>query len=173
MWWSRPMRRAWPRPSSPEAWRNSDGIALARTPWRPMRGAPQLRGAVAATAVSVMLIGCLAFSMDKLLKEAKRVVIYLYNTRTSLAITYRSSMGGTPVRCNWAQTLGQATDGDSDASFEAGRSTSGYSFMLCDAAIAWGTKKQQSERCVVHVRGQNHGGLHPLLLSRQSTCAAC
>eukprot|EP00965_Chrysotila_dentata_P195167 6176841-Pleurochrysis_carterae.AAC.1 len=53
-------------------------------------------------------------------------------------------MGDTPVRCNWTPTLGSVTDGDSDASFEAGRSTSGHSFMLSDAAIAWGMKKQQS-----------------------------
>eukprot|EP00965_Chrysotila_dentata_P150021 4954978-Pleurochrysis_carterae.AAC.1 len=39
-------------------------------------------------------------------------------------------MSGVPVRCNWAPTLGPITeDGDSDASFEAGRSTSGYNFM--------------------------------------------
>eukprot|EP00965_Chrysotila_dentata_P227775 6196216-Pleurochrysis_carterae.AAC.1 len=81
----------------------------------------------------VMLARCLAFPTDELLKEAESVLIYLYNTRT-LAITYRSSMGGTPARCSWALTLGPVTDGDSDASFEAGRSTSGYSFMLSDAA---------------------------------------
>eukprot|EP00965_Chrysotila_dentata_P038853 1290681-Pleurochrysis_carterae.AAC.1 len=90
-----------------------------------------------------MLTCCLSFPTDELLKEAKRVLIYLYNTRT-LAIAYRSSMGGTPVRCNSAPILGPVTDGDSDMSFEAGRSTSGYSFRLSDAAIAWGMKKQQS-----------------------------
>eukprot|EP00965_Chrysotila_dentata_P256308 6212505-Pleurochrysis_carterae.AAC.1 len=91
-----------------------------------------------------MLTRCLAFPTDELLNGAERVLIYLYNTR-SLAITYSSSMGGTPVRCNWATALGPSvTDGDRDASFEAGRSDFGYSFMLSDAAIAWGMKKQQS-----------------------------
>eukprot|EP00965_Chrysotila_dentata_P137785 4558515-Pleurochrysis_carterae.AAC.1 len=75
---------------------------------------------------------CLTLPTDELLKEAERVLIYL------------SSMGGTPVRYNWAPTLGPVTDGVSDASFEAGRSTSGYSFMLSDAVMAWGVKKQQS-----------------------------
>eukprot|EP00965_Chrysotila_dentata_P203735 6181915-Pleurochrysis_carterae.AAC.5 len=88
-----------------------------------------------------MLTRCLAFPMDELLKEAEHVLIYLYNTRT-LAITYRSSIGGTPVRCNWAPTLDPVTDGDSDALFEAGRSTFGYIFMLSGSAIAWGVKKQ-------------------------------
>eukprot|EP00965_Chrysotila_dentata_P029317 974108-Pleurochrysis_carterae.AAC.8 len=53
-------------------------------------------------------------------------------------------MCGTPVRCNWAPTLGPVTNGGSDASFQAGRSTSGYSFMLYNAGIAWGMQKQQS-----------------------------
>eukprot|EP00965_Chrysotila_dentata_P042628 1414096-Pleurochrysis_carterae.AAC.1 len=57
-----------------------------------------------------MLTRCLASPKDELLKEAGGVLIYLYNTRT-LAITYRSSMCGTPVRCNWAPTLGPVTDG--------------------------------------------------------------
>eukprot|EP00965_Chrysotila_dentata_P070629 2335212-Pleurochrysis_carterae.AAC.1 len=47
-------------------------------------------------------------------------------------------MESAPVRCNWAATLGP------DESLMAGRSTSGYSFMLSDAAIGWGMKKQQS-----------------------------
>eukprot|EP00965_Chrysotila_dentata_P024132 799794-Pleurochrysis_carterae.AAC.1 len=38
-----------------------------------------------------MFTRCLAFPTDELLKEAERVVIYLYNTRT-LAITYKSRM---------------------------------------------------------------------------------
>eukprot|EP00965_Chrysotila_dentata_P153930 5087498-Pleurochrysis_carterae.AAC.1 len=75
-----------------------------------------------------MLTRCLAFPTDELLKEAERVLIYLYNTR-ALAITYKNSFGRATVRCNWAPTLGPVTDGDSDASFEAGGSTSGYSFM--------------------------------------------
>eukprot|EP00965_Chrysotila_dentata_P259173 6213469-Pleurochrysis_carterae.AAC.4 len=87
------------------------------------------------------LVG-LFYEINEVLKEAERLLIYLYNTRT-LAITYKSSMGGAPVSCNCAPTLGPVTDGDSDASFEAGRSTSGYSFML-SAVIAWGMKKQQS-----------------------------
>eukprot|EP00965_Chrysotila_dentata_P227689 6196152-Pleurochrysis_carterae.AAC.4 len=90
-----------------------------------------------------MMTRCLAVPTDELLKEAERVLAYLYNTRT-LAIAYRSSMCDTPLRCNWASTLSPVTDGDSDASFEAGRSTSDYSFMLSDAAVAWGMKKQQS-----------------------------
>eukprot|EP00965_Chrysotila_dentata_P211851 6186679-Pleurochrysis_carterae.AAC.3 len=53
-------------------------------------------------------------------------------------------MGGAPLRCNWAPTLGLVPDGNSDASFEEGRCTSGYSFMLSDAEIAWGMKKQQA-----------------------------
>eukprot|EP00965_Chrysotila_dentata_P135686 4485916-Pleurochrysis_carterae.AAC.1 len=65
-----------------------------------------------------MLTRCLAFPTDELLKEAERMLIYLYNTWT-LAITYKSSMGGAPVCCNWATTLGPVTDGDSGASFEA------------------------------------------------------
>eukprot|EP00965_Chrysotila_dentata_P255059 6212087-Pleurochrysis_carterae.AAC.2 len=93
-----------------------------------------------------MLTRCLPFPTDELLKDAQCVLIYMYNTRT-LAITHKRSMCGTPVCCNWARTLAPVTDGDSDASFEAGRSTSGYSFMLSDAAIAWGIKKQQSLRC--------------------------
>eukprot|EP00965_Chrysotila_dentata_P164680 5436946-Pleurochrysis_carterae.AAC.1 len=75
-----------------------------------------------------MLTRCLAFPTDELLKEAERVLIYLYNTRT-LVITYKNTMSGVPVRCNWTLTLGPITDDDSDASFEAGRSTSGYNFM--------------------------------------------
>eukprot|EP00965_Chrysotila_dentata_P121684 4022658-Pleurochrysis_carterae.AAC.1 len=75
-----------------------------------------------------MLTRCLAFATEELLKEAERVLIYLYNART-LAITYKNTMSGVPVRCNWAPTLGPITDGDSDASFEADRSTSGYNFM--------------------------------------------
>eukprot|EP00965_Chrysotila_dentata_P018563 618159-Pleurochrysis_carterae.AAC.1 len=63
-----------------------------------------------------MLTRCLAFSTDELLKEAGRVLIYLYNTRT-LAINYKNTMCGVPVRFNWALTLGPVTDGDSDASF--------------------------------------------------------
>eukprot|EP00965_Chrysotila_dentata_P071120 2350528-Pleurochrysis_carterae.AAC.1 len=54
-------------------------------------------------------------------------------------------MCGTPLGCNWATTLAPGvTDGDSDASFEAGRSNSGNSFILSNAAIALGMKKQQS-----------------------------
>eukprot|EP00965_Chrysotila_dentata_P238508 6202553-Pleurochrysis_carterae.AAC.2 len=91
-----------------------------------------------------MLTRILTFPVDELLKEAERVLISLYNMRT-LAITYRTSMGGRPVCCNWAPALGPVTDdGDSDASFKAGRSTSGYSCMLFNAAIACGMKKQQS-----------------------------
>eukprot|EP00965_Chrysotila_dentata_P195423 6176980-Pleurochrysis_carterae.AAC.5 len=62
-----------------------------------------------------MLTRSLAFPTDELLKVAERVLIYLYNTRT-LAITYRSSIGGTSVHCNWAPTLGPVIDCDSDAS---------------------------------------------------------
>eukprot|EP00965_Chrysotila_dentata_P257953 6213055-Pleurochrysis_carterae.AAC.3 len=75
----------------------------------------------------------MAFPTDELLKEAECVLIYLYDTRT-LVIPYRSSMCGTPVRCNWAPILGPVTHGDSNASFEAGRSASRYNFMLSDAA---------------------------------------
>eukprot|EP00965_Chrysotila_dentata_P103506 3416700-Pleurochrysis_carterae.AAC.1 len=61
-----------------------------------------------------MLNRCLAFPTDELLKEAERVLIYSYNTRT-LAITYKNTRSGVPVCCNWAPTLGPITDGDSDA----------------------------------------------------------
>eukprot|EP00965_Chrysotila_dentata_P182328 6020501-Pleurochrysis_carterae.AAC.3 len=58
--------------------------------------------------------------------------MHLYNTRTLAIITYGSSMGGAPVRCNWAPTLGPVTHaGDDDASFEAGRSTSGAISLCC------------------------------------------
>eukprot|EP00965_Chrysotila_dentata_P223538 6193631-Pleurochrysis_carterae.AAC.8 len=106
-----------------------------------------------------MLTCCLAFPTDELLKEAERVLIYLYNTRTLAILSYRSSMCGTPVRCNWAPTLGQVTDGDSDALLEADRSTSGCSFMLSNAASDSKGHEEAVVRCVVHVRGRGHGGL--------------
>ena len=35
-------------------------------------------------------------------------------------------------------------DGSCDASFEVGRSTSGYVWRMCNAVVSWGMKKQQS-----------------------------
>eukprot|EP00965_Chrysotila_dentata_P213888 6187900-Pleurochrysis_carterae.AAC.2 len=76
-----------------------------------------------------MLTCYLAFPTNELLKKAEREQ---HGRRTCF------------LQLGPDCTHGPVTDGDSDASFEAGRSTSGYSFMLFDAAIAWGMKKQQS-----------------------------
>eukprot|EP00965_Chrysotila_dentata_P261778 6214364-Pleurochrysis_carterae.AAC.10 len=104
-----------------------------------------------------MLTRCLAFPTDELLKEAERVLIYLYNTRT-LAITYRSSICGTPVRCNWALTLGLVIHGDSYATVEAGAPL--HLWLQLHAARRCDSlgHEEVASHCVVHVRGRDHGG---------------
>eukprot|EP00965_Chrysotila_dentata_P124879 4128483-Pleurochrysis_carterae.AAC.10 len=67
-------------------------------------------------------------------------LVVMYNADGDDSVA--AAPGGTLVCCNWALPLSPVTDADSDASFETGRSTSGYSFILSDAAIAWGMKKQ-------------------------------
>ena len=89
-----------------------------------------------------MLSRCVAYPTLALLTAAERAIIYLYGTR-SLALTYR---GRTPRDdASFAPTVGPLLDdGSSDASFEAGRSTSGWAWRMCNAAVSWGMKKQQS-----------------------------
>ena len=90
-----------------------------------------------------MLTRTFACPTEGLLHEAERVLVYLYHTRT-IAITYRADTVLQRLCADWAPVRGPVTDGHSDASFELGRSTSGYDFMLAGAAVAWGVKKQQS-----------------------------
>ena len=89
-----------------------------------------------------MLSRCVAYPTAEMLKEAERVLIYLYNTR-DLKLTYRGTTHG--MDGSLAPTIGPLLDdGSSDASFEVGRSTSGYVWRMCGAAVSWGMKKQQS-----------------------------
>ena len=94
-----------------------------------------------------MLTRCLAYPTTKLLKEAERVLIYLYGTR-DLRLTYSGSPAGglTDLRAHWAPTIGDTIEGKSDANWEVERSTSGYVFAAGknNGAISWGMKKQRS-----------------------------
>ena len=89
-----------------------------------------------------MLSRCVAYPTAELLKEAERALIYLYATR-ALRLTYRGDRAQTDG--SFAPTIGPLLDdGSSDASFEVGRSTSGYVWRMAGAAVSWGMKKQQS-----------------------------
>ena len=89
-----------------------------------------------------MLSRCVAYPTAELLKEAERALIYLYATR-ALQLTYRGDR--VQKDGSFAPTIGPLLDdGSSDASFEVGRSTSGYVWRMAGAAVSWGMKKQQS-----------------------------
>ena len=88
-----------------------------------------------------MLSRCVAYPTPALMLEAERALIYLHSTR-SLALTYT---GGGHRDGSFAPTRGPLLDdGSSDASFEVNRSTSGWAWRMCGAAVSWGMKKQQS-----------------------------
>jgi hypothetical protein len=89
-----------------------------------------------------LLTRCMAYPSEALLREAERVLIYLYHTR-DLGLEYRKTPM-TVVNMDWAPSRGPVTDGDSDANFESKRSTSGYMFTLFDTAISWCVRRQQS-----------------------------
>jgi hypothetical protein len=81
-------------------------------------------------AYSVGLL-CRAMSCptDELLSSARRVLFYLYHTR-HLGLRYEASTR--PVY------------GMSDSDWDVRHSTSGYVFMLSEAAISWSSKRQAS-----------------------------
>tara|TARA_B110000037_G_scaffold107636_1_gene124787 strand:- start:233 stop:1786 length:1554 start_codon:yes stop_codon:yes gene_type:complete len=81
-------------------------------------------------AYSVGLL-CRAMSCPtpELLASAHRVLIYLHNTR-ELGLRY--SADARPIY------------GMSDSDWDVRHSTSGYVFMLCEAAISWASKRQTS-----------------------------
>jgi hypothetical protein len=89
-----------------------------------------------------LLTRCMAYPSESLLREAERVLIYLYHTR-DLGLEYRKTPT-TVVDMDWAPSRGPITDGDSDANFEPKRSTSGYMFTLFGTAISWCVRRQQS-----------------------------
>ena len=89
-----------------------------------------------------MLSRCVAYPTPEILKEAERALIYLYGTR-ALRLTYCGDKSH--MDCSLAPTAKKLLeDGSSDASFEVGRSTSGYVWRMCGAGVSWGMKKQQS-----------------------------
>jgi hypothetical protein len=96
-----------------------------------------------------LLTRCMAYPSEALLREAERVLIYLYHTR-DLGLVYHKTHA-TVVDMDWAPSLGPVTDGDSDANFETKRSTTGYMFMLLNTAISWCVRRQQSiALCTTH-----------------------
>jgi hypothetical protein len=95
----------------------------------------------AALAIG-LLTRCMAYPSEALLREAERVLIYLYHTR-DLGLEYSKTLVNV-VEMDLAPTRGPVTDGDADANFENKRSTTGYMFMLLNTAIAWCVRRQQS-----------------------------
>ena len=90
-----------------------------------------------------MLTRCVAYPTAALMTEAERVQLYLYATRT-LKMTYKGDKTHFDGSLAPAVTDPMLEDGSSDASFEGGRSTSGYVWRMSGAAVSWGMKKQAS-----------------------------
>jgi hypothetical protein len=95
----------------------------------------------AALAIG-LLTRCMAYPSEALLREAERVLIYLYHTR-NLGLKYSKTLVNV-VEMDLAPTRGPVTDGDADSNFENKRSTTGYMFMLLNTAITWCVRRQQS-----------------------------
>ena len=122
-----------------EAVRNKDQVALdeqSKTRYRSLVGAELFVSITTRPDITYavgMLSRCLAYPTAALLREAERVLIYLWNTR-ELALTYTGSQRP-GISASWAPTVGLTIDGTSDASWEVERSTSGFEFSMCNAAV--------------------------------------
>ena len=76
-----------------------------------------------------LLCRAMSCPTPELLQAAQRVLLYLHHTR-DLGLRYSASPR--PIY------------GMSDSDWDVRHSTSGYVFMLCEAAISWGSKRQTS-----------------------------
>jgi hypothetical protein len=89
-----------------------------------------------------MLTRVQAWPNPDLLKRAERILIYLDGTKHLKIVYSKTGTADDSLKHFWAPRI--ILEGYSDASFEVSHSTSGFVFMLANAAIAWMCKKQDT-----------------------------